>query len=191
MANSPFVFHFETFKVKPDCFELNRNIMNYIIRVTKDDDPDNSDASDIAAADAADAVAEVNAALDAAADADDAAAVAEESDNADEDSKHVLQNMKLWADVAQLQWGLISDRVVDNTIKQKGEELSKIRRSMRTLIEAYKEVFPNLAGEDLSTLAQVIALGSEMSTEAGNSPDLMDFIKTELQPVDLALMLKL
>jgi hypothetical protein len=69
-------------------------------------------------------------------------------------------------------------------------ERNHIRLSIRQLIAALTAVYPVLARAGRPTLVQLIALGRDMATSIGESPDLFEYVKKELQAVNLAAALR-
>ena len=109
-----------------------------------------------------------------------------------------LYNPELWESVARFQWALKSDRLVAARAVatliadiQADGELEGVRRAFRRLTGALVAAHPALAGADRRALVQLVALGNEMATAAAQSPDLFEFVKNELQPVNLAALLRI
>jgi len=124
-----------------------------------------------------------------------------ESEVSDEDDEDILianlNDSQLWETVSLLRWGMATDRVIS------GQELaadlallkigtiSRIRSAVRQLIAALTAKYPALGRVGYPTLVQLIALGRDMATSAGESPDLLEFVKKEeLQAVNLAAALR-
>ena len=99
--------------------------------------------------------------------------------------------------IAQLQWAFRSDRLIDegaaadlvDNARLRGH-LDQIREEVVAKIDSHPAL---VAQVGLSTLVQIIALGSDMveAVSAAGGLDLLEFVKKELQPVDLAKLLGL
>ena len=124
----------------------------------------------------------------------------EVSDDDDDDDDAVsanLNDVELWGAVAQLQWVMSSDRAIDARavttlladLTDDGE-LDRIRLAVRRLVAALAATYPTLARASRPALVQLVALGRDMATAAGESPDLFEFVKNELQAVNLAALLR-
>ena len=122
----------------------------------------------------------------------------DDTDGDDEkDTGADLENAEMWAQISQLRWVIISDRPIDvmgvTTLLADlaiDGQLEAVRLAFRRAIDALINAYPTLARADRPTLAQLVALGRDMAISSGDSPDLFEFIKKELQPVDLADMLR-
>lgn len=122
----------------------------------------------------------------------------EVSDDDDDDAVAAnLNDVELWGAVAQLQWVMSSDRAIDARavttlladLTADGE-LDRIRLAVRRLVAALAATYPTLARASRPALVQLVALGRDMATAAGESPDLFEFVKKELQAVNLAALLR-
>lgn len=122
----------------------------------------------------------------------------EVSDDDDDDAVAAnLNDVELWGAVAQLQWVMSSDRAIDARavttlladLTADGE-LDRIRLAVRRLVAALAAMYPTLARASRPALVQLVALGRDMATAAGESPDLFEFVKKELQAVNLAALLR-
>jgi hypothetical protein len=118
-------------------------------------------------------------------------------DDDDEDAVIAnLDNFELWGAVARLQWAMVSDQIITaRALALRLSDLTEgernhIRLSIRQLIAALTAVYPVLARAGRPTLVQLIALGRDMATSIGESPDLFEYVKKELQAVNLAAALR-
>ena len=109
-----------------------------------------------------------------------------------------LHDVGLWVSAARLQWAHKSDRLLRtrdlNTMLadiQSDGDLEKLRIAFQTLSAALIAAYPPLSVEDRSTILQLIALGKDMAIAAAQSPDLFAYVKNELQPINLAALLKI
>lgn len=107
-----------------------------------------------------------------------------------------LNNTKLWADVARLQWRITSDGIItfqaaNNTIAELRVDgtLCNIRLAVCWLITALSAKYPALGRVGRPAITQLIALGRDMVISTGESPELLEFIEKELQAVDLSALL--
>jgi len=122
----------------------------------------------------------------------------ETSDDDDEDAAATnLDDVELWALAARLQWAMTSDRpitarAVTALLADLGAdgELDGVRLAVRRLVAALTAMYPTLARASRPALVQLVALGRDMATAAGESPDLFEFVKKELQAVNLAALLR-
>jgi len=121
-------------------------------------------------------------------------------DNDDDDDEDAvianLDNFELWGAVARLQWAMVSDQIITaRALALRLSDLTEgernhIRLSVRQLIAALTAAYPVLARAGRPTLVQLIALGRDMATSTGESPDLFEYVKKELQAVNLAAALR-
>jgi len=97
-----------------------------------------------------------------------------------------------WSRVGKLQWALHSDWSLDeNALAQKVADLRRegtfapVKRAFLTLMHELLETYPILVALENNALMQLIALGKDMATTVGESPDMLTFVENEIQPVDL------
>jgi hypothetical protein len=116
---------------------------------------------------------------------------------AEEEPGDALFNAKHWENVRLLQWTLRSDGLITSAEAQRRiasldrqGTLPRVKASMRSLVEALIAAYPSL-GEERAQLTQLVALGQELTVSAADASDLYEFVKKELQPVDLVALLKL
>ena len=119
------------------------------------------------------------------------------SDEDDEDALVAsLSDYQLWETVSLLRWVMASDRVISDQelaadlARLNTGTITRIRLAVRRLIAALTAKYPALGRVGYPTLVQLIALGRDMATSAGESPDLFEFVKKELQGVNLAAVLR-
>jgi hypothetical protein len=113
------------------------------------------------------------------------------------DAKADLGNDAHWRLAARLRWALRSDRAVGAReaarlvadLREDGD-LEAVRGAYCRLAAALAAAYPAL-GTDLNALVQLAALGRDLANGAGQTPDIREYAKNELQPVDLAALLGL
>lgn len=98
--------------------------------------------------------------------------------------------------MAVLGWALRVDKLIDaddmvETVNNLGEEGAKLLRQALTVLRgSLDERAPVLVASCTeSELLQIIALGPDMATAAAESDDVLQFVKNELQYVDLRTLL--
>jgi len=108
-----------------------------------------------------------------------------------------IHDADLWVAAMRLQWVLKSDRLITARDVaqllagvQADGELEAVRGAYRALANSLALVYPALAAEDRPTLLQIVALGSDMALAVAQAPDLLSYVKNELQPVNLAALLR-
>lgn len=104
----------------------------------------------------------------------------------------------LWAAAERLQWALSSERAIDGdsvTATLAGLSaagtLEDTRSAFCRLIAAVAVACPSLRQTPRATLAQLVAFGRGAVMAGLESPDFFEFLKNELQGVDLAAALRL
>jgi hypothetical protein len=108
-----------------------------------------------------------------------------------------LHDPVLWELVMRCQWALRSDRELSirgvtaliDDLRADGC-LNNLRRAFELLSIAVTKAHPSLAAISHPTLVQIIALGEDMTMAVGQAPDLLEYIKNEQQPVNLATLLR-
>lgn len=182
MANS-IAFHYDiddTNSYAISCGRLTKNLLDNLRDVIA---PAAADINDEQAEESASGDESVNS--DDSADEDiEAAAIVDEADPA------FLGDQAMWASAQLLRWTLSSDRVItatDLAALQRSDpaRFKQARNACCALTNALKRVYPIAAGETTNTVLQLTALGYDMATTACQSQDLMIFVKTELQTLDL------
>jgi hypothetical protein len=107
-----------------------------------------------------------------------------------------LGDASKWVAASHLQWGLASERTITAegaartlaNLREAGE-FDAARRAVCALAAGLAAAYPEIAGEARGTLLQIAALGHEMATALAQTPDLLMWAKSELQPVDLVSLL--
>ena len=107
-----------------------------------------------------------------------------------------LKDGALWAAAGRLRWALSSELTVDGESVAatlavfSAAELEDTRLAFRRLIAAVASECPSLGPTPNATLAQLVAFGREAVLTGLESPDFFEFLKNELQDVDLAAALR-
>ena len=105
----------------------------------------------------------------------------------------LLDDVGTWEAVAALQWVIVSDHVI--TMRAMNDRLDalaanglldQVRQAFHELVAAISAKYPALARAGRPALVQLVALGRDMAIAAGDAPDFFEFVKKELQPVNLA-----
>ena len=184
MAHPLYIFHCEAPLAEPlTCGRLAREIANRYTERRRPPDGSGAESSGAESSGAESSGAESSGA---------------ESSGAESSGAEVanLDDVELWGSAARLQWAMTSDRIItaQTTVAllaglSAGGELDLVRRAVCTLTAALATTYPALACIDRQDLVQLVALGRGMATAVGESPDLFEFVKKELQVVDLAALL--
>ncbi len=103
-----------------------------------------------------------------------------------------LDDVGLWGAVAALQWVIVSDHVITlhamtdllAALAADGQ-LDKVRQAVYKLVAAISAKYPALARASRPALVQLVALGRDMAIASGDAPDFFEFVKKELQAVNL------
>jgi hypothetical protein len=103
-----------------------------------------------------------------------------------------LDDIGLWEAVAALQWVIVSDHVI--TMHAMNDllaalaadgQLDGVRQAVYKLVAAISAKYPALARASRPALVQLVALGRDMAIAAGDAPDFFEFVKKELQTINL------
>jgi hypothetical protein len=108
-----------------------------------------------------------------------------------------LKDSALWAAAGRLRWSLASEHTEDAgclavtlaDLSAAGK-LEDTRSALRRLIAAVAAECPRLRLEPQATLVQLVAFGREAVMTGIESPDFFEFLKNELQDVNLAAALR-
>lgn len=121
----------------------------------------------------------------------------DKADTDDDTADSAFDDERNWQAVAKLSWALKSDRTirlleVERTITalENDGSFKMIRSAFRHLADALVLKCPPLRLESRGVALQLVAIGKDMATAVIESPDLLSFVKNELQPVDLAVLLQ-
>jgi hypothetical protein len=131
----------------------------------------------------------------------------DDSDSSDDEPRRAAapkaqnENMgedECWGLVERLQWVGRSDRTISSrrfavVIEDFNADgvLPAIQRAFQTLIASLRLAHPALVSLTQNEIAQLIALGKDIATAAGDTPELLAYAKNEAQPLDLAQHLRL